>query len=296
MNTARISSTRSLQTICLMLLVWIAAHSLTPANADPPAGTPSGATPNKEFAGTWRGKINGADFVWVTDGRTWSTSIEGQPAPFITGTFEAANGHWKTTTAAGPLDEGPFHFVDADTISMTGKAGQEVIWKRAKGVRGNATPMKATQPSGQTTPASGQTMPATTGNQPSSSATSASAPVGAGILEDFAELRKQARAAAVGWNSAAELFRIDLWGAYGGSRMRPIGARFLFFSPAGAGNAGAGNGLEVRIEHDTIHTSAYRLETAEAPVAAPETVLPPDEAIRRLWDLAPTVRPDQVYL
>jgi hypothetical protein len=292
MNTARFSSTRSPQTICLTLLLGVAAHSLTPANAGPPAEP----TPNKDFAGTWRGKINGADLVWITNGRTWSTYIEGQPTPFITGTFEAANGHWKTTTAAGPLDEGPFHFVDADTISMTGKAGQEVIWKRAKGVPGNATPMKATPPSGQTTPASGQTMPATTGNQPSSSATSASAPVGAGILEDFAELRKQARAAAVGWNSAAELFRIDLWGAYGGSRMRPIGARFLFFSPAGAGNAGAGNGLEVRIEHDTIHTSAYRLETADAPVAVPETVVPPDEAIRRLWDLAPTVHPDQVYL
>ena len=148
--------------------------------------------------------------------------------------------------------------------------------------------MKATQPSG-------QTMPATTGNPSFPSATSASAPVGPGILEDFVELRKQARAAAVGWNSAAELFRVDLWGAYGGSRMRPIGARFLFFSPA-AQETLAGNGLEVRIEHDTIHTSAYRLETAEAPVAVPETVLSPDEAIRRLWDLAPTVRPDQVYL
>src|ERR1700733_5837253 len=292
MNTARFSSTRSPQTICLTLLLGVAAHSLTPANAGPPAEP----TPNKDFAGTWRGKINGADLVWITNGRTWSTYIEGQPTPFITGTFEAANGHWKTTTAAGPLDEGPFHFVDADTISMTGKAGQEVIWKRAKGVPGNATPMKATPPSGQTTPASGQTMPATTGKQPSPSATSASVPIGAGILEDFVELRKQARAAAVGWNSAAELFRIDLWGAYGGSRMRPIGARFLFFSPAGGGNGGAGNGLEVRIEHDTIHTSAYRLETAEAPVAVPETVLPPDEVIRRLWDLAPTVHPDQVYL
>ena len=52
--------------------------------------------------------------------------------PFITGTFEAANGHWKTKTAVAPLDEGPFHFIDADTISMTGTAGQEVIWRRAK--------------------------------------------------------------------------------------------------------------------------------------------------------------------
>jgi hypothetical protein len=289
MNTARFSSTRSPQTICLALLLSIAAHSLTPANADPPADPSAAATPNKAFAGTWRGKINNVPFVWITDGRTWSTYIEGQPTPFITGTFEAANGHWKTTTAAGPLDEGPFHFIDADTISMTGMARQEVIWKRAKGVPVNATPMKTTQPSGQTTPA-------TTGNPSVPSATSASAPVGRGILEDFVELRKQARAAAIAWNSAAELFRVDLWGAYGGSRMRPSGARFLFFSPAGAGNGGAGNGLEVRIEHDTIQTSAYRLETAEAPVAVPETVLPPDEAIRRLWDLAPTVHPDQVYL
>ena len=38
-NTARLTSTRSLQTICLTLLLWIAAHSLTPANADPPAAS-----------------------------------------------------------------------------------------------------------------------------------------------------------------------------------------------------------------------------------------------------------------
>ena len=134
--------------------------------------------------------------------------------------------------------------------------------------------MKATQPSG-------QTMPATTGNQPVPSATSASVPVGPGILEDFAELRKQARATAVGWNSAAELFRVDLWALWWlshAAHRHPI----PFLQPRGRGNAGAGNGLEVRIEHDTIHTSAYRLETAEAPVAVPETVLSPDEAIRRL--------------
>ena len=35
MNTARISSTRSWQTIGLTLLLWIAANSLTPAHADP---------------------------------------------------------------------------------------------------------------------------------------------------------------------------------------------------------------------------------------------------------------------
>src|SRR5271154_5641136 len=193
MNPARVSSARSSQTICLTLLLWIAANALTSANAEPPAGSSAEPAPNKEFAGTWRGKINGADLVWVTDGRTWSTSIEGQPAPFITGTFEAANGHWKTKTAAGPLDEGPFHFIDADTISMTGMARQEVIWKRVKGVPGKSTPMKGTPPSGQTVPASGQTMPATTGNPSVPSATSASAPVGPGVLEDFMELRKQAR-------------------------------------------------------------------------------------------------------
>ncbi len=136
MNTARISSTRSLQTICLTLLLGIAAHSLTPAHADPPADPSAKPKPNKAFAGTWRAKINmgGTDvpFVWVTDGQAFSTYIEGQPTPFITGTLEAANGHWKTKTAFAPLDEGPFHFVDADTISMTGKARQEVIWRRQR--------------------------------------------------------------------------------------------------------------------------------------------------------------------
>ena len=79
--------------------------------------------------------MGGTDFPRVDHGRpAFSTYIEGQPTPFITGTLEAANGHWKTKTAFAPLDEGPFHFIDADTISMTGKAGQEVIWRRAKGI------------------------------------------------------------------------------------------------------------------------------------------------------------------
>ena len=149
--------------------------------------------------------------------------------------------------------------------------------------------MKATQPSG-------QTMPATTGNPSSPSATSASAPVGPGILEDFVELRKQARAAAVGWNSAAELFRVDLWALLAARACGPAAHDSCSSALLLQETQGAGNGLEVRIEHDTLHTSAYRLETAEAPVAVPETVLAPDEAIRRLWDLAPTVHPDQVYL
>ncbi len=170
MNTARISSTRSLQTICLTLLLWIAAHSLTPANADPSAEP----TPNKDFAGTWRGKINNVPFVWITDGRTFSTYIEGQPAPFITGTLEAANGHWKTNTAAGPLDEGPFHFIDADTISMTGRAGQEVIWKRKR----SSGQFDADE--GDTAVRPNDSPSATTGNQPFQSATSASASCRAG--------------------------------------------------------------------------------------------------------------------
>ena len=293
MNTARISSTRSLPTICLTLLLGIAAHALTLANADPPADPSAKPTPNKAFAGTWRAKIKmgGTDvpFVWVTDGQAFSTYIEGQPAPFITGTLEAANGHWKTKTASAPLDEGPFHFIDADTISMTGTARQEVIWRRAKGVRGNSTPMQATQPSG-------QTIPATTGNPSFRSATSASASGRAGHPGRFhgtsqASPRGGRRLELCGGTLSRRLVGRLWWLAHAAHRRAiPV------LLPRWRRNAGAGNGLEVRIEHDTIHTSAYRLETAEGPVAVPETVLPPDEAIRRLWDLAPTVRPDQVYL
>ena len=99
MNTARISSTRSLQTICLTLLLWIAAHSLTPANADPPAESRRRIRISQAPG---EGKSTMSAFVWITDGRTWSTYIEGQPTPFITGTFEAANGHWKTNDGGRP--------------------------------------------------------------------------------------------------------------------------------------------------------------------------------------------------
>jgi hypothetical protein len=67
MHAARISSTRSLRTIGLTLLIWIAGHSLTPAYAD--------RTPNKEFAGTWRGKTT------VRIGRPKSRSLKSNATP-----------------------------------------------------------------------------------------------------------------------------------------------------------------------------------------------------------------------
>ena len=242
MNAARIFSTRSLQTICLMLLLGIAAHSLTPANADPPADPSAAATANKDFAGTWRGKINGADLVWITDGRTWSTYIEGQPRPFITGTFEAANGHWKTNTAAGPLDEGPFHFIDADTISMTGRAGQEVIWKRKSS-------------SGQCDADEGN--PALRPNDSAVRSNDAGHHGESAVcIGDFGQRSCQAgrpgRFRGTSQASPCGRCRLEfcggavsrrLVGRYGGSRMRPIGARFLFFSPAGARNGAQETGL-----------------------------------------------------
>ncbi len=238
MNAARFSSTLITGATCLTLLLGISAHSLTPANADPPVEP----APNKEFAGTWRGKINGADLVWITDGRVWSTYIEGTLAPFCARTFEAANGRfWKTRTARpARWTEGPFHFIDADTISMTGRAGgQKCIWKgRKRSSQAIATPMKATPPSGQTTPAFGQTMPAATGNKPASGRRLRPANCRAGHAEKISWRRKQARGrrrlefcgGTLSCRLVGRLWRL-LYGQH-------IAVRSLFFTPAGGARAG----------------------------------------------------------
>ena len=108
---------------------------------------------------------------------------------------------------------------------------------------------------------------------------------------DWVASRHQAQAAAASWNPAAQLFRVDLWGAYSSSRFQPAGTRFLFFVP----NSNQA-GLEVRIENGNVRNSDYPLNLASTPHALPQTVLGPDDALRRLWDLAPTVRHDQIYL
>jgi hypothetical protein len=121
-------------------------------------------------------------------------------------------------------------------------------------------------------------------NQPSAGEPTAS-------LQEFAAVRNQANAAAVNWNAGAKLFRVDLWGAYTHSRFEPAGARFLYFAPKAEGMA-----LEVRVEGRKMFNSPYALDASSRPEALPDGVLSPEEAVRRLWDLAPTVRFDQIYV
>jgi hypothetical protein len=115
--------------------------------------------------------------------------------------------------------------------------------------------------------------------------------VPAGRLQDFAWVRAQAKQLAASWNAKAQLFRADLWGAYTKSRFQPAGARLLFVAPQ-ENQAG----FEVRFENNTFRGLRYPLEVMAAPQALPEQVLAPEEALRRLWDLAPSVSHDRVYL
>jgi len=234
------------------------------------------ATTATTFVGKWRAtvNVNGADLpiISICDGRSYSMFVEGQPAPFVTGRFEFGGGRWKTVPVNGPPDEGPFRLIDADTIAMTGKNGKEVTWRRVKGT------VPPAMPGGPKQPVNG------------SFEQSTSQPLAPGLLQDFSALRNQAQAMAVRWKAGSRLFRVDQWGAYSHSRFQPAGARFLFFVPK------EDAGLEVRFENNEIRTNGYSLDLAGTPEGLPETVLPPDEALRRLWDLAPTVRFDQVYL
>jgi tetratricopeptide (TPR) repeat protein len=112
-----------------------------------------------------------------------------------------------------------------------------------------------------------------------------------GIMQDFDSLRKQAVGVATTWNADAQLFRVDLWGVYTKSRFEPAGARFLFFVANSEGKA-----LEVRVENRQLQQLNYTLERSAKPEPLPDAVLSPEDAVRRLWDLAPTVRYDQVYV
>lgn len=221
------------------------------------------------FTGTWRGSgvVNGqlVNFIWKCDGPTFSTFVEGQAAPFASGKFEVANGRWKTMPAGLPEDEGPFQFINnADTVVMTGKAGS-VVWMRVKAGSGAGA---AANPA----PAAPQAI------DPS-------------LLTDFAAMRRQAKSAAAAWNPAGQLLRVDLWGAFAKSRFAPTGARFIFF----AANAGKSR-LEVRFENGSMSSAPLALDLAGTPAALPDTVLGPEDALWRLWDLAPTVHANQIYL
>ncbi len=105
---------------------------------------------------------------------------------------------------------------------------------------------------------------------------------------DLGNLRAKATTAALAWNASARLFRVDLWGVYSRSRFRGPGNRFLFFAPGP-------RAMEVRIENDVVKTSDYPLD-ANPPVALPDNAIDVDDATARLWELAPTIQNDQVYL
>lgn len=269
MNGTRCGSAPWIFGVALATMFWI-----TTATA-PGAGGGGGG---ENWTGAWRAtvNVNGTDvnFISVNGPDTFATFVEGQPVPFASGKLEMADGRWKTTPHAGPGDEGTYRFVDADTVSMTGRAGKEVVWKR----------IKVALPAGP--PPGGVVVP-----PPAPVGGGGVAPAPAPDLNDFSAVRAAAKAMAGRWNGGALLFRADFWGAYKGSRFEPAGARLLYFSPRQNGA-----GFEVRIENGQTRGSRYTLDVGAAPQALPESALTPGEALRRLWDLAPTVRFDQVYL
>jgi hypothetical protein len=275
MNRAGFLSAQRTPGIGLSLALFVSlVNFTTPAPADPAAQANADLP---RFLGMWRATVkadgNNLPIVSTCDGRSFAMFVEGQSAPFAAGKFEIANGRWKTLPVGGASDEGPYRFIDADTVSMTGKNGQEVIWKRVKPPSGSHTPSGTQRPS------------------ISPLAQLDTQPTRPGLLQDFAALRKQSNAVAANWNAGAQLFRVDLWGAYSRSRFQPAGARFFYFVPKSDGG-----GLEVRFENNSSHSHPYPLDLNSSPEALPETVLSPDDALRRLWDLAPTVHDNQVYL
>jgi hypothetical protein len=196
-----------------------------------------------------------------------------------TGVFESGSGQWRMTSTANRHDAGKYEFLADDRIRLTGGSGA-VEWTRA----------------------SHDVKP----NPPAQSRSADGLPVlslhGIPVPPDptFDALRASADAVAAEWDPKAALCRADLIGSYSRSIPKFKSIRLLYFRPDDS-NSGPGNkGFEVVYDSATDQTrqygAAYPFTHAKGLCAAPRSVIDPKEALRKLWELEPSVPPDQVCL
>jgi hypothetical protein len=190
------------------------------------------------------------------------------------GVFESGSGQWRMTSSAGRHDGGKYEFIADDRIRLTGGSGA-VEWTRAShDVKPN--------PPAQCRSADGLPVLSLHG-----------IPVAADA--SFDAMRGSADAIAKVWDPKAALCRADLVGSYSRSIPRFASIRFVYFRPDDAKS-----GFEVvydsASDSSRMYGAAYPFTEAKGLSAAPAQVIDPKAALRKLWNLEPSVPTDQVCL
>jgi hypothetical protein len=86
--------------------------------------------------GTWQATLmtgsTPVSLTWINreDGFTTTTPEANGPVIVGSGTFQAQDGVWQTTTLDGQGDQGVYHFMDPNNVVFEGEAGVVVVWTR----------------------------------------------------------------------------------------------------------------------------------------------------------------------
>jgi len=132
MTRSSIRKLLNVTVVTLSLLATISYAKLAFA-ADSPTTQPSDLS---RLVGTWQATlINGNTLVsltWINreDGYTTTTPESSGPVVVGSGTLQAQDGVWQTTTFDGEGDQGVYHFMDPNTVVFEGEAGVAVVWTR----------------------------------------------------------------------------------------------------------------------------------------------------------------------
>jgi hypothetical protein len=90
----------------------------------------SGAVPDSSFAGNWETSATLPNGTWQW---TFDITADGRYNLWLrrkdAGTFQAANGQWRTTSSMQPADGGTYNFVNDSSVEMTGALGKG-LWTR----------------------------------------------------------------------------------------------------------------------------------------------------------------------
>jgi hypothetical protein len=191
-----------------------------------------------------------------------------------TGIFNGSGGQWRMTSSAGRRDSGKYELIGDSRIRLTGGSGA-VEWTLAsRKVKPNPAAAQKT--------ADGLPVLGLSG-----------IPVAANPR--FDALIDTATTLAKIWDANAALCRADVIGSYSHARPRFTSFRFVFFRPDDSAH-----GFEAVFDPGSdaarMFGSAYPFTDAKGMSAAPRHVIDPAQALRRLWDLEPSVPPDQICL
>lgn len=129
------SSMRQLLNVTVVMLCLLATTSYArfAFAGNSPTTQPSDFT---RLIGTWQATLmtgsTPVSLTWINrnDGFTTTTPEANGPVVVGSGTLQAQDGVWQTTTFDGEGDQGVYHFMDPNTVVFEGEAGVAVVWTR----------------------------------------------------------------------------------------------------------------------------------------------------------------------